>query len=136
VSARASNFFLRAAVALVMALMIGAPTPGYVQGCSGAGGGGAVDPVEFCIGKSSRVCARDEVAGRISRAEYQACIDRIPSNCEGNTFMEDCNPTFVTVQACYDALVDPLRVGTPDSGLAECMSICTGSGGGFEPEGI
>ncbi|AKF06901.1 hypothetical protein [Sandaracinus amylolyticus] len=129
-----ANFLLRAAVVLIMAMFVGAPTPGYVSGCSS--GGSSVDPQEYCRGYNERTCARDRVAGRLDEPGYQACVGQIPLMCSGFNFGPGCNPTQSTVDACFSALVDPMRVGTDDISLPECQAVCGGSGGGFEPEGI
>lgn len=118
----------------MMAMFIGAPTPGYVSGCSS--GGGDVDPQEYCRGYEERVCARDRVAMRIDEAGYQGCIGQIDAICSGSNFPVGCSPSQATAQACLDALVDPMRVGTDERDLPECQAICGGSGGGVDPEGI
>lgn len=131
------NLLLRAVVLLVMALAIGAPSPGYVGGCQTSSGG--VEPSEFCRQFQSRVCARDRAAGRIDEAGYSSCVAQIDPTCSGFNFAAGCNPTQSTAEACYSALVDPTRVGIPATlgmrGLDECIALCSGSGGGGLGEG-
>lgn len=123
-SARASNLYLRAGVVLVMALFIGAPTPGYVSGCSTATG--SVNPQEYCRGYNERVCARDKAAGRLDDSGYAGCIGNIELMCSGVSFPIGCSPSVSAVQACFDALTDPTRVGTDELMLPEC-GLCGGS---------
>ena len=133
-SARASNLFLRAGVVVIMAMFIGAPTPGYVSGCST--GASSIDPEEYCRGYNERTCARDRVAGRLDEAGYQTCIGQIDLMCSGFNFAVGCSPSQSTVQTCFDALVDPTRVGTDDLALPECQAVCGGSALVVDPEGI
>lgn len=125
-SARASNLYLRAGVVLVMALFIGAPSPGYVSGCSTATG--SVNAQEYCRGYHERVCARDHHVGRIDDEENEICVANIPPMCSGVTFPVGCSPSVSAARACFDALTDITRLSIDDRMLPECMAIC--------PEGI
>lgn len=137
-SQRGPNLLLRAAVLIVMALAIGAPTPGHISGCATSTGG--VDPESFCTNFQTRVCARDLAVGRIDDAQFAECQGGIAGMCAGFNFAAGCSPSASTAEACYAALVDPARVGTVatlgNPGLPECQTLCGGSGGGIDPEGI
>ena len=134
-SARASNLLLRGGVVLIMAMFIGAPTPGYVQGCS-SDATSAVDPEEHCRVYNEIACARDRAAGRIDESERQACVAQIPAMCSGVNFPVGCSPSRSSVDACYEAMRDLSRLSIDDTALPECQAICGGSGGGVDPEGI
>jgi len=129
VSSRASNLYLRVGVVLVMAMFIGAPTPGYVSGCST--GSDDVDPVEYCRGKNERICARDQHAGRLDTAGYVACTTQIEAVCAGHTFAVGCEPTLSEVLSCFEALTDPTRVSIPAEALPECH-YCDWAAGALE----
>lgn len=133
-SPRGSNLLLRTAVVIVMALAIGAPTPGRISGCS-TGPRTGVDPRVFCEAYENRVCARDLATGALDDAGHGACVGEIDARCSGFNFPAGCEPTESTAQACYGALIDVARLSTPANELPEC-NVCSGSGGGIDPEGI
>jgi hypothetical protein len=137
-SQRRANLLLRAAVLIVMALAIGAPTPGHISGCSSSTGG--VEPETFCVNFQTRVCERDRVAGRIDDAMAAECRNGIGGMCSGFNFPAGCSVSASTAEACYGALVDPPRIGTVatigNPMLGECTNLCGGAGGGVDPEGI
>jgi hypothetical protein len=125
-SVRRSNRLAHAALVIVTALAIGAPTPGQISGCSAS-----TNTVEFqtyCVNFEERVCYRDAESGRIDGAGYDACRASIANRCSGGNFPPGCAPSESTAQACYDALVDPGRFGVEASlgnpGLPECQAIC------------
>jgi hypothetical protein len=117
-----------------MAIAIGGPTPGYIRGCNVEHG--QVDPVAYCRDYEVRVCARERAAGRIDDAMHTACVAAIETQCAGRTWGVGCNPTQASTQACLLALVDIARLHLPATALPECMTVCSGGGGGFDPEGI
>lgn len=125
-NARASNLYLRAGVVLVMALFLGAPSPGHISGCSATSG--SVSGEEYCRGYYARVCERDFAARRTDEAGRDECRAQIETMCSGVTFPVGCSPSVATVQACFDALTDLARIGTPENMLPECR-VC---GGGSE----
>lgn len=129
-SLRRSNLLTRAALLIVMALAIGAPTPGHISGCSASTS--VVDFQTYCVGFQERVCFREAQAERIDGSGYDACRAAIANECSGGNFPPGCAPSESTAAACYDALTDSSRfdivatLGNP--GLAECQAICGAEG--------
>ncbi len=125
-SARRSNLMTRAALVIVMALAIGAPTPGHISGCSTSSN--AADFQSFCVGFEERVCYRDAEAGRLDGDGYDACRASIENRCSGGNFPPGCAPSNSTAQACFDALVKPadfpIEVSLGNPALPECQAIC------------
>ena len=136
---RLSGLAVRAAVGVLLVLGLGGPSPGHLGSC---GATSAADPVQFCTSKETYVCARECGSGRWDAAMRMTMCGTdavIASRCAGFGFPPGCLPTQVQASACFEALRNPDRLGTPFLDITECNSttLCSSSAlTSTEPEGI
>ncbi len=130
---------LRLATGVVVFLMLGGPSPGYIGGCNRTTT--PPDPVQFCVNRTIFTCARDLGAGRITADEFSTCYDGAALSCAGRTWTGGCTPTPNVLSACLGALQDESRYATETASIVECLpqSICPGAATGaltVDPLGI
>lgn len=146
---RFARIALRIAAASLVALAIGAPSPGHLGSCGLSGGAVAADPVQFCTDKETFICIRECGTGRWDAAMCSTmCGDNPPTTamgvaaarCAGAGFPPGCALTQAQANACITSLQDLARLSTPFLEIPECnvAMVCAASGGltSSEPEGI
>lgn len=98
---------------------------GVVTDSGGVGTDGAVsDAVTFCMDQRFWECRRDQFAGRITDAEFEACVAPTAMICAGSAWPAGCRPTPQQTDACLMLLqrLDLADVPTAElySTYAEC----------------
>lgn len=105
---------LRISGLVLMFVCIAAPSPGNVGGC--AANRRVANPEEHCINTEFWKCRRDQFAGRIDQAEYDACLVPIRGRCSAAAWPMGCEPTTSSSTACVTLLsrMDLAEFTTPD----------------------
>lgn len=134
-----SNRVLQLVLLVLLGLSTCASTPGYVGGCNTASN--VVDPGAYCSEREATICARTQVVEMATgnpdaATNYAACAGRVAGFCAGANWPVGCAPSPQTTNACLAALVDGERIFLPVSDLGECSAVCSGAGGGVDPDGI
>ena len=105
---------LRVAGLALMFVCIAGPAPGNVGGCGATRR--VADPVEHCLNTEFWKCRRDQFAGRIDEAQYNACLAPIRGVCSAAAWPVGCEPTRSSSTACVNILsrMDLATFTTPE----------------------
>lgn len=106
----------------LLALLLSAPAPGSVSGCSVESV--PADPVEFCEEKGRAECRRMHQREELDDAGLAACVAGVPVSCAGANWELGCAPTNMETGACISALLNLRNINTPFASIPQCRDLC------------
>jgi hypothetical protein len=122
---RCSTRVSRALFALIILLMLGAPTPGAVGSCGAEDG--EADLFSFCREREELTCWRRGLRRELTEKAVTECRENAIEQCKQRVWAPECRPTERQAEACINALRSLDTVQTVESRIAECKEkrLCT-----------
>lgn len=116
------RWILRLLAVGVMGACLTGPAPGNVQGCGQSAP--VADARTFCYDRAWWSCRRDNVFGRLSMEEFEACVAPIETRCSGFVWPTGCEPPQSQADACITLLRRPDFGPIPTEELLRMYSEC------------
>lgn len=115
-------------MALLLFLLLAAPTPGAVGSCStGDELQDAADVESYCKQREELICIRRYLRKELSIDDRDDCRRKVTDLCERRFWAPECRPSVRQANACLNALRAEETVDIPEGKLIECdtSSLCT-----------